>query len=75
MKMAWYILFSPIFFAPFPCELFVILCCSFDQDHSRSNHLAKRDQPSREVAGMGKRDAGKATKKAGKCCTSIGLCL
>lgn len=53
----------------------VILHCSFDQDHARSNNSVKRDQPSREAAGAGKRDTGKATKKAGKCCTYIGLSL
>lgn len=41
---------------------------SFDQDDARSNHSVKRDQPSREVSGAGKRDAAKVTKKAGKCC-------
>ncbi|KAK7258608.1 hypothetical protein RIF29_24189 [Crotalaria pallida] len=35
-------------------------------DHARSNHSVKRDQPSREVAGAGKRDTGKATKKSDK---------
>ena len=51
----------------------VILCCFFDQDNTRSNHSVKRDQPSREAAGAGKKDTGKAAKKAGKCCTSIRL--
>ncbi|XP_019420925.1 PREDICTED: eIF-2-alpha kinase activator GCN1 isoform X4 [Lupinus angustifolius] len=36
------------------------------QDHARTNHSVKRDQPSREVAGAGKRDTGKATKKPDK---------
>ncbi|KAL2345847.1 hypothetical protein Fmac_007132 [Flemingia macrophylla] len=35
-------------------------------DHTRSNHSVKRDQPSREAAGAGKKDAGKAAKKSGK---------
>ncbi|GAU13582.1 hypothetical protein TSUD_346860 [Trifolium subterraneum] len=35
-------------------------------DHAQSNHSMKRDQPSREAAGTGKKDTGKATKKAGK---------
>ncbi|XP_027348848.1 protein ILITYHIA isoform X2 [Abrus precatorius] len=37
-----------------------------DMDHTRSNHLVKRDQPSREAAGAGKRDAGKTAKKPDK---------
>lgn len=47
--------------------------CSFEKDHAQSNHSTKRDQPSREAAGAGKKDTGKTTKKAGKCFTSIGL--
>ncbi|KAE9616079.1 putative translational activator Gcn1 [Lupinus albus] len=35
-------------------------------EHARTNHSVKRDQPSREVAGSGKRDTGKATKKTDK---------
>nr|KYP71848.1 Translational activator GCN1 [Cajanus cajan] len=35
-------------------------------DHTRPNHSVKRDQPSREAAGAGKKDIGKAAKKAGK---------
>ncbi|CAJ1961186.1 unnamed protein product [Sphenostylis stenocarpa] len=35
-------------------------------DRTRSNHSVKRDQPSREAAGVGKKDPGKGTKKAGK---------
>ncbi|XP_050917035.1 protein ILITYHIA [Lathyrus oleraceus] len=35
-------------------------------DHAQSNHSTKRDQPSREAAGAGKKDTGKTTKKAGK---------
>ncbi|KAK7285862.1 hypothetical protein RJT34_20645 [Clitoria ternatea] len=35
-------------------------------DHNRFNHSVKRDQPTREAAGVGKRDAGKAAKKADK---------
>ncbi|KAF7805246.1 protein ILITYHIA [Senna tora] len=35
-------------------------------DDTRSNHSVKRDQPSREVAGAGKRDSAKVTKKADK---------
>ncbi|KAJ1413831.1 Armadillo-type fold [Sesbania bispinosa] len=42
-----------------------------DLDHARSNHSMKREQPSRDTAVTGKRDTGKAIKKAGKCCTSI----
>ncbi|KAG2395291.1 Protein ILITYHIA-like protein [Vigna angularis] len=34
-------------------------------DHTRSNHSVKRDLPSREAAGAGKKDTGKAAKKAG----------
>ncbi|KAJ1414656.1 TOG domain [Sesbania bispinosa] len=37
-----------------------------DLDHARSNHSMKREQPSRETAGTGKRDTGKAIKKADK---------
>ncbi|KAG5056227.1 hypothetical protein JHK85_008737 [Glycine max] len=36
------------------------------EDHTRSNHSVRRDQPSREAAGAGKKDTGKAAKKAGK---------
>ncbi|KAH1259509.1 Protein ILITYHIA [Glycine max] len=43
------------------------------EDHTRSNHSVRRDQPSREAAGAGKKDTGKAAKKAGKCCTSVCL--
>ena len=53
----------------------VILCFFFNQDHTRSNHSVRRDQPSREAAGAGKKDNGKAAKKAGKCCTSVCLSL
>lgn len=35
-------------------------------DHAQSNHSMKRDQPSREAAGAGKKDFGKTTKKADK---------
>ncbi|CAL0308828.1 unnamed protein product [Lupinus luteus] len=35
-------------------------------DDARTNHSVKRDQPSREVGGAGKRDTGKATKKPDK---------
>lgn len=76
MKMAWYILFSFILFVTFPSEfLLVILYFSFYQDDARSNHLVKRDQPSKDVGGAAKRDTGKATKKAGMCCISIGPSL
>ncbi|RZC22441.1 Protein ILITYHIA isoform C [Glycine soja] len=36
------------------------------EDHTRSNHSVRRDQPSREAAGAGKKDTGKAAKKADK---------
>ncbi|KAJ4721119.1 translational activator GCN1 [Melia azedarach] len=35
-------------------------------DNSSANHSAKRDPASREVAGVGKKDIGKPTKKSGK---------
>ncbi|XP_059439580.1 protein ILITYHIA isoform X2 [Corylus avellana] len=37
-----------------------------DMDHISSNHSAKREPASREAAGVGKKDIGKATKKADK---------
>jgi len=64
-----------LFLCSIPDILLVILCCSFNQDHTRTNHSMKRDLPSREAAGAGKKDTGKAAKKAGKCCTSISLSL
>jgi hypothetical protein len=35
------------------------------QDHISSNHSAKREPASREAAGVGKKDIGKSSKKAG----------
>lgn len=60
-----------VFFAQLPSEFWLVILCYFDQDHVRSNHSVKRDQPNKEAAGAGKRDTGKATKKPGKCCTCL----
>jgi hypothetical protein len=68
-----HLVFFFCFLCCIPSEFCLVMSCSFKQDHAQSNHSMKRDQPSREAAGTGKKDTGKATKKAGKCSTSIGL--
>ena len=41
------------------------MCMYLFQDLIGSNHSVKREPASREVAGGGKKDTGKSTKKAG----------
>lgn len=54
-----------------PLNLICYAPCYSGQDDARSNHSVKRDQPNREVAGVGKRDNAKVTKKAGKFCSRV----
>lgn len=42
-----------------------MMCMYLFQDLIGSNHSVKREPASREVAGGGKKDTGKSTKKAG----------
>ena len=42
-----------------------MMCMYLFQDLTGSNHSVKREPASREVAGVGKKDTGKSTKKAG----------
>jgi hypothetical protein len=39
--------------------------CLSSQDDVNSNQFVKREPTGREAAGMGKKDIGKSTKKAG----------